>query len=203
LAQTFAQEVAASSDRHPVAGVDRNAGGAALGWPFMHGARVQHCQSPSKGTTSGLLGFRPSPPNRPFSGEATIRADITKPSLYDRLGGIYAIASVVDDFIDRIMIDPALNANPTIDDAHHRVGKAGFKYLVTEMFGWAIGGPQKYTGRSMRDSHGDLKITNSEWMAFCKDLQDTLDRFKVQATEQQELFAIVQSTKADIVSVAG
>lgn len=63
-------------------------------------------------------------------------ADITKPSLYDRLGGIYAIASVVDDFIDRIMIDPALNANPLVDDAHHRVGKAGFKYLVTEMVGW-------------------------------------------------------------------
>ena len=77
-------------------------------------------------------------------------ADITKPSLYDRLGGIYAIASVVDDFIDRIMIDPALKANALLDDAHHRVGKAGFKYLVTEMVGWATGGPQKYTGRSMR-----------------------------------------------------
>jgi truncated hemoglobin YjbI len=90
-------------------------------------------------------------------------ADITKPSLYDRLGGIYAIASVVDDFIDRIMIDPALNANPLVDDAHHRVGKGGFKYLVTEMVGWATGGPQKYTGRSMRDSHVDLKITEGEW----------------------------------------
>jgi hypothetical protein len=33
-------------------------------------------------------------------------------SLYERLGGIYAIATVVDDFIDSIMIDPALNANP-------------------------------------------------------------------------------------------
>jgi len=130
-------------------------------------------------------------------------ADITKPSLYDRLGGIYAVASVVDDFIDRIMIDPALNANPLVDDAHHRVGKAGFKYLVTEMVGWATGGPQKYTGRSMRDSHVDLKITDGEWGAFCKDFQDTLDKFKVPATEQQELFAIVQSTKADIVSVAG
>ena len=130
-------------------------------------------------------------------------ADITKPSLYDRLGSIYAIASVVDDFIDRIMIDPALNANPMVDDAHHRVSKAGFKYLVTEMVGWATGGPQKYTGRSMRDSHVDLKITVGEWVAFCKDFQDTLDRFKVPAAEQQELFAIVQSTKADIVSVAG
>ena len=33
-------------------------------------------------------------------------------SLYERLGGVYAIASVVDDFIDRIMVDPRLNANP-------------------------------------------------------------------------------------------
>ena len=40
-------------------------------------------------------------------------AENAEPSLYDRLGGIYAIAAVVDDFIDRIMIDPALNANPT------------------------------------------------------------------------------------------
>ena len=39
-------------------------------------------------------------------------------------------------------------------------------------------------------------------MGFCKDFQDTLDKFKVPATEQQELFAIVQSTKEDIVSVA-
>ena len=124
-------------------------------------------------------------------------------SLYERLGGIYAIATVVDDFIDRIMIDPALNANPLVDEAHHRVGKAGFKYLVTEMVGWATGGPQKYTGRSMRDLHADLKITESEWVAFCNDFQSTLDKFKVPAAEQGELFAIVQSTKGDIVSVAG
>jgi hemoglobin len=33
-------------------------------------------------------------------------------TLYDRLGGVYGIATVVDDFVDRIMIDPRLNANP-------------------------------------------------------------------------------------------
>jgi len=37
-----------------------------------------------------------------------------KPSLYDRLGGVYSIATVVDDFIDRIMVDPRLNANPLV-----------------------------------------------------------------------------------------
>ena len=57
-----------------------------------------------------------------------------RPSLYDRLGGVYSIATVVDDFIDRVMGDPRLNANPLVDEAHHRVTAAGFKYLVTECF---------------------------------------------------------------------
>ena len=57
-----------------------------------------------------------------------------KPSLYDRLGGVHNIATVVDDLIDRVMVDGRLNANPRVDEAHHRVSPAGFKYFVTEMF---------------------------------------------------------------------
>jgi hemoglobin len=70
-----------------------------------------------------------------------LRIEVTdstdQPTLYDRLGGVYSIATVVDDFVDRIMIDPHLNANPKVDEAHHRVPPAGFKYLVTEMVCWA------------------------------------------------------------------
>ena len=122
-----------------------------------------------------------------------------KPSLYERLGGVYAIAAVVDDFIDRIMDDPRLNANPAVNEAHHRVSRAGFKYLVTEMVCWATGGPQRYTGRSMFDSHAHLGITEPEWQVFLGDFQASLDRFGVPAAEQAELFAIVESTKKDIV----
>jgi hemoglobin len=122
-----------------------------------------------------------------------------KPSLYDRLGGVYAIAAVVDEFIDRIMVNPALNANPLVDEAHHRVPKAGFKYLVTEMVCWATGGPQRYTGKPMGESHRHLKITEPEWRAFCRDFKETLDKFNVPPAEQEELFSIVQSTHADIV----
>ena len=43
------------------------------------------------------------------------------PSPYERLGGVYSIGVVVDDFIDRIMVDPRLNANPRVDESHHRV----------------------------------------------------------------------------------
>jgi hemoglobin len=121
-------------------------------------------------------------------------------SLYERLGGVYAIAAVVDDFIDRIMNDPRLNANPKVDEAHHRVSPAGFKYLVTEQVCAAAGGPQRYTGRSMFDSHTHLDITESEWLAFMDDLRLTFAKFQVPAAEQQELVAIVESTKNDIVS---
>src|SRR6266403_6363914 len=55
------------------------------------------------------------------------------PSLYDRLGGVYNIATVIDDLIDRVMGDDRLNANPRVDEAHHRASPAGFKYYVTEM----------------------------------------------------------------------
>ena len=88
-----------------------------------------------------------------------------RPSLYDRLGGVYNIAPVVDDLIDRIMVDPRLNANPRVDEAHHRVSAAGFKYFVTEMLCEAAGGPQHYSGRPMGDSHRDLMITDEEWLA--------------------------------------
>ncbi len=120
-------------------------------------------------------------------------------SIYDRLGGVYAIAVVVDDFIDRVMDDARLNANPKVDEAHHRVSRAGFKYLVTEMVCWATGGPQRYSGKSMYDSHAHLAITEGEWQVFLGDFRATLDKFGVPALEQAELFAIVESTKKDIV----
>jgi hemoglobin len=123
-----------------------------------------------------------------------------KPTLYERLGGVYSIAAVVDDFIDRVMNNPILNANPAVDEAHHRVSAAGFKYYVTEMVCWATGGPQNYTGRSMLESHKHLKITENEWAAFCEDFDDTMAKFKVPEAEHKELFTIVESTKGDIVS---
>ena len=120
-------------------------------------------------------------------------------TLYDRLGGIYNIATVVDDFIDRIMVDARLNANPRVDEAHHRVSPPRFKYLVTEMVGWATGGPQRYSGRPMPDSHCHLLISEEEWQAFTDDFQQALDKFAVPQPEQDELKAIVENTKEAIV----
>jgi hemoglobin len=63
----------------------------------------------------------------------------------------------------------------------------------------ATGGPQKYSGRTMGDSHRHLMITDEEWQTFMDDFQQTLDRFEVPQPEQEELTAIVESTKESIV----
>ena len=95
--------------------------------------------------------------------------------------------------------DPRLNANPRVDEAHHRVSAAGFKFLVTELACQAAGGPQQYSGRPMGDSHRHLMITPDEWQAFMDDVQQALDKFGVPQPEQDELKAIVESTREAIV----
>ena len=121
-------------------------------------------------------------------------------SLYERLGGVYSIAVVIDDLIDRVMADARLNANPLVDEAHHKVSAQGFKHLVTELLCSAAGGPQHYSGRPMAESHSHLKINDKEWAAFSDDLQATLDKFSVPAQEQAEVKAIVMTTHGDIVT---
>ncbi len=126
-----------------------------------------------------------------------------KPSLYERLGGSWKIAILVDDFIDRIVADPRFDGNPRIKEANEHISKAGFKYLVTEMTCAATGGPQTYTGRSMAESHRHLMITDDEWRSFMDDFQQSLDACKVRKPEQLELVAILESSKGAIVVSPG
>jgi hemoglobin len=120
-------------------------------------------------------------------------------SLYERLGGAYAIATVVDAFIERLLVNEMLNANPAIAAARKRVPKAGLKYHVTSFMIQATGGPKVYVGRSMEAAHDHLNITEGEWTAMTKDFRTILNRFKVPEAEQEELFALVGSVKPDIV----
>ena len=68
-------------------------------------------------------------------------------SLYDRLGGLAPISVVVSDFIDALVPDAMLNANPAIDAARQQVPGPYLKYHVTAMVCEVTGGPCKYTGR--------------------------------------------------------
>lgn len=133
-------------------------------------------------------------------GSSAYADDAAKASLYDRLGGVYAIATVVDEFIERLLVNDILNANSAIADARAAVPKAGLKYQVTSMVAWATGGPESYTGRSMLESHAYLGITEAEWDEMASVFVAVLNDFAVPAAEQEELLAIVGTTKVDIVS---
>jgi hemoglobin len=120
-------------------------------------------------------------------------------SLYDRLGGVYSIATVVDDFIERVLVNDTLNANRAINEARGRVPKAGLTFHITTLVCEVTGGPCTYTGRAMKESHQQLNITEGQWQAMVADFRKTLDKFNVPAKEQGELITIVDSTKTDIV----
>jgi hemoglobin len=130
---------------------------------------------------------------------AATQAAATAKPLYDRLGGLYPIASVVDAFIERLLVNDVLNANPAIRAARDRVPKAGLKVHVTTLVCQVTGGPCRYVGRAMKEAHAHLNITQKEWTAMVADFRKTLDDFKVPVAEQEELVKIVESTKPDIV----
>jgi len=142
--------------------------------------------------TVGLLGV---------SDPAFSQASTTEkaPSLYDRLGGLAPISVVVSDFIDALMPDSVLNANPAIDAARKRVPAPYLKYHVTAMVCQATGGPCQYHGRGMKESHAHLNITEQEWDRMVTLFKGVLAKHNVPAKETQELLEIVGSTKADIV----
>ncbi|MDA8257112.1 MAG: group 1 truncated hemoglobin [Betaproteobacteria bacterium] len=134
-------------------------------------------------------------------GTATVQAAEAQPekSLYDRLGGVYPISVVVDTFIDLLLVNDVLNANPAINAARKRVPAAGLKYRVTELVCQQTGGPCKYTGLGMKESHAHLNISEREWQAMLTDFRRVLNNYGVPSKEQGELVAIVESTKKDIV----
>ncbi len=119
--------------------------------------------------------------------------------LYDRLGGVYPIAVVVDEFINRLVVNDVLNRNPAILAARDLVPGPGLKYHVTALVCSVTGGPCAYTGRGMRESHAHLNITNEEWDEMIRVFEEVLHHFDVPRREQQELIAIVESTKGEIV----
>ena len=127
---------------------------------------------------------------------ASTPAAQTKKTLYERLGGYDAIVAVTDDFIGRLVADKQLER---FFVGHSTDSKKRIRQHVIDQLCAATGGPCIYTGRTMKDSHAGLGITEEEWNIAGKHLVETLDKFKVPAQEQKELLDIVGTLKADIV----
>ena len=120
--------------------------------------------------------------------------------LYERLGGLKGITVVVDDFINRLVANKTLNKNPAIDAGRKSAPAPYLNYQVSQMVCEVTGGPCKYTGRAMKESHAHLNISEKEWGVMAGEFKKSLDKFRVPGTEQKELFDIIGTTKGDIVT---
>ena len=117
-------------------------------------------------------------------------------SLYKRLGGYDAIAAVADDFIGRLLANKDLGRffTGTSADSKNRI-----RQLVVDQLCAVTGGPCVYIGRDMKTAHKGMGISENDWQEAVKELLASLAHFKVPQKEQDELVAIVASTKNDIV----
>jgi hemoglobin len=126
---------------------------------------------------------------------AAVAAAPAEQSLYDRLGGKDAITSVIDDFVANVAADKRINARFANANIPH------LKQMLVEQVCQATGGPCTYTGKSMRDAHKGMKITEADFNALVEDLTRSLDKFKVGEKEKSELLTALGGMKGDIVGV--
>jgi hemoglobin len=114
-------------------------------------------------------------------------------SLYEQLGGTAGITKVVDLFFAR------LNGDARINTLFANVDHNDLRRLVIEQLCEGSGGPCKYSGRSMEESHSGLHLTDADYSAFMGDLVAAMDDAKVPLAQQNQLIALLAPMKPQIV----
>jgi hemoglobin len=140
----------------------------------------------------------PKKPETPKPPDGTKPPDTAK-TLWDRLGGEKGVTKVVDDVTALAAKDPKVNFtrngkfSPTPDDI------AAFKKSMVAWISSQAGGPIKYTGKSMKDAHKGMGITDAEFDALAADIRMTLDKDGVKADDAAAVLKAVEATRKDIV----
>lgn len=130
---------------------------------------------------------------------AAAPAAMAPTSLYDRLGGKTAIASVVDGFVANVAADTRINKHfgrVASDTAAMRQ----FKQKLVDQVCQGSGGPCTYTGLDMRTAHKGMGLTNANFDALVEDLVKALDGAGVQKKEKDDLLAVLGPMRTDIVT---
>jgi len=137
---------------------------------------------------------------------------MTETSLYERLGGAFAIAGVVDHFSDAVVQNPIVGQksdNPALREWHtNNLDRLpGLKFMRTLWVCNVAGGPFQYTATKpgstpagLEVAHRDLKISPAEFDEVAAELGRTLAGFKVPKQETDEVLAAFAAHKAEVTS---
>ncbi len=135
---------------------------------------------------------------------------MTEASLYERLGGAFAIAAVIDHFSDALVKNPIVgqkSENPALRDWHtNNLSRLpGLKFMRTLWVCKVSGGPFEYTATKpgstpvgLEVAHHDLKITPAQFDEVAAELGRTLANFKVSETETKEVLAAFAAHKGEV-----
>jgi hemoglobin len=135
---------------------------------------------------------------------------MTDSSLYERLGGAFAIAAVVDHFSDAVVQNPIVgqrSENPALREWHtNNLGRLpGLKFMRILWVCNVAGGPQQYaatkpggTALGLEEAHRELKISPAEFDEVAAELGRTLDIFKVPQQEKGEVLAAFAAHKGEV-----
>ncbi len=125
--------------------------------------------------------------------------DVTRPSLYKRLGGYDRIAAVIADLFQRLKEDPRFarfGSGRSLDS------KARVQQLTIEQICTLAGGPCMYLGRDMRSSHRGLGITEAEWQANQEHTVHVLQQHGIEEPERSEFLELFERYRSEIVETA-
>jgi hemoglobin len=116
-------------------------------------------------------------------------------SLYQRLGGEEGLSAIARDVIDLHLVNPVVKVRFQDSDLEklHR--------LAFEFFAMGSGGPQKYSGRDMREAHRSMNINGEEYLAVVDDIMKALDKHNISPDTKNEVLGILYSLKNEIVRV--
>ena len=135
---------------------------------------------------------------------------MTESSLYERLGGAFAIAAVVDHFSEAVVRNPIVgqtSENPELREWHtNNLGRLpGLKFMRALWVCDVAGGPQEYaatkpgsTALGLEEAHRELKISPAEFDEVAAELGRTLDFFKVPEREKGEVLAAFAAHKGEV-----
>lgn len=133
-------------------------------------------------------------------------------SLYERLGGVFAIAAVVNRFSDEVVKNPKVgrtSQNPALREWHtEKLDRlSGLKFMRTLWVCAVAGGPFHYTatqpGQSplgLEKAHWDLHISSEEFDEVAAELIRALDLYHVPEREKSEVLAAFAAHKAEVIA---